>query len=66
MKHIKTFNLFTESQGITDDVRGDDAQYDHKNNPVLKLQIKAKVEELIRNDKSHIIKPVSAGYSTGC
>ena len=52
MKYIKTFNLFTESQGITDDVRGDDAQYDHQNNPVLKLQIKSKVEELIRNDNT--------------
>jgi hypothetical protein len=52
MKHIKTFNLFTESQGIMDEIRGDDALYDHTNDPVLKLQIKAQVEDLIRNDNT--------------
>lgn len=52
MKHIKSFNLFTESQGIMDEIRGDDAKFDHSNNPVLKLQIKAKVEDLIKSDNT--------------
>lgn len=55
MKYIKNFKRYNESIGLTDNIDQDEAQFNHDNNPVLKLKVKQYVESTLRSNNSLVI-----------
>lgn len=55
---MKNFNSFKESVGFNDGVSGigsDEATFDHSNNPVIKQQVIAYVDELLYSNQGKVI-----------